>query len=152
MFNTPLFLLLKLLHPASWPWTKKKAVCVQRNKNRKEKPGSFSWPLCDVDPGPKKSFSWPLCALIISWLEYSHLDNIISANTTITQPSSYEQPRESCCAHVVQTPCFVVRLGLGRGTVEALIRWATGKRLTDRLPKLSLVTAHNAHVGQITIS
>ena len=27
-----------------------------------------------------------------------------------------------------------------RGIVKALVRWATGKRLTDRLPKLSLIT------------
>ena len=26
------------------------------------------------------------------------------------------------------------------GDVKALVRWATGKRLTDRLPKLSLTT------------
>ena len=27
-----------------------------------------------------------------------------------------------------------------RGFVKALVRWATGKRLTNRLPKLSLIT------------
>ena len=27
-----------------------------------------------------------------------------------------------------------------RTTVKALVRWATGKRLTNRLPKLSLIT------------
>ena len=40
----------------------------------------------------------------------------------------------------------VIRLSLGRRlvnllqVVKALVRWATGKRLTNRLPKLSLIT------------
>ena len=152
MFNTPLFFYWNYYTLLLDLGQKKRPCAFKETKIEKKNPEAFLDPFVTLTLDQKKSFSWPLCALIISWLEYSHLDNIISANTTITQPSSYEQPRESCCAHVVQTPCFVVRLGLGRGTVEALIRWATGKRLTDRLPKLSLVTAHNAHVGQITIS
>ena len=34
----------------------------------------------------------------------------------------------------------VLIVHLRRASVKALVRWATGKRLTNRLPKLSLIT------------
>ena len=40
--------------------------------------------------------------------------------------------------HVLPVSCSRRRLAVV--CVKALVRWATGERLTDRLPKLSLIT------------
>ena len=37
-------------------------------------------------------------------------------------------------------PAREITMGFQSILVEALVRWATGKRLTNRLPKLSLIT------------
>ena len=56
---------------------------------------------------------------------------------SVVWDSSREKKQKKQCVTLRQSVCG---LRLREASVEALVRWATGKRLTNRLPKLSLIT------------
>ena len=62
-------------------------------------------------------------------------------STTVTPTKLSTHPR---CITAVQQMTYSSSTGRERAVkpwvVKALVRWATGKRLTNRLPKLSLIT------------
>ena len=59
--------------------------------------------------------------------------------TTARRRATKHVPRISPYSPASINPGFV-EIGLAQLSVKALVRWATGKRLTDRLPNLSLTS------------